>query len=78
MSQQRSLRLIAIGLLLGCTVLAQTVAGYIDPGTGSYVLQITIAFLIGLAFSIKVFWTRITAFLHKIVSRKKGNGPDAS
>lgn len=78
MSRKHSLRLIATGLVLGSVVLAKTVAGYIDPGTGSYVLQIAIAFLIGLAFSIKVFWKRIAAFLHRIVSRKKGNGTDAS
>jgi hypothetical protein len=78
MSPKRSLRLITTGLLLGGAVLTRTVSGYIDPGTGSYVLQITIAFLIGLAFSIKVFWRRIAAFFRKIVSGKKGDGADAS
>ena len=78
MPRKRSWRLIAIGLLLGCMVLAQTVAGYIDPGTGSYVLQIAIAFLVGLAFSVKVFWKKILIFLKKTFSSKDGSGPDAS
>ncbi len=78
MSQKRFWRLITTGLLLGGLALPRTVAGYIDPGTGSYVFQIALAFLIGLAFSIKVFWKRIAAFFRKIVSGKKGNGTDAS
>ena len=78
MIRTRPWRLFATGLLLGCGFLAKTAAGYIDPGTGSYVLQIAIAFLVGLAFSIKVFWKKISAFLRKIFSSKKGNGADAS
>ena len=34
---------------------------YIDPGTGSYVLQMVIALLLGAAYAIRVFWTRLVA-----------------
>lgn len=34
---------------------------YIDPGTGSYVLQIVIAGIAAGAFAIKMFWRRIRA-----------------
>lgn len=34
---------------------------YIDPGTGSYILQIVIAGLAAGAFAIKMFWRRIRA-----------------
>jgi hypothetical protein len=78
MIQTRHWRLFAAGLILGCGFLAKAAAGYIDPGTGSYILQIAIAFFIGLAFSVKVFWKKISAFLHKTFSGKKGGGPDAS
>jgi hypothetical protein len=78
MMQTRTLRLFATGIVLGCGFLATSAAGYIDPGTGSYVLQIAIAFLVGLAFSVKVFWKKISAFLRKTFSGKKGIGPDAS
>jgi len=73
-----ALRRLGMGLVLGWGVLAGSAFGYIDPGTGSYVLQIAIAFLFGLAFSIKVFWKRIAAFLHRTFSKKKGDGPDVS
>lgn len=78
MIQTRHRRLLATGLILGCGFLAKAAAGYIDPGTGSYVLQIAIAFLVGLAFSVKVFWKKISAFLRKTFSSKKGNGADVS
>jgi len=70
--------LLATSLVLGIGVLAGPAFGYIDPGTGSYILQVAIAFLIGLSFSIKVFWKRIGAFFRKTVSGKKGNSRDAS
>ncbi len=78
MIRTRVSRILVTGLVLGCGFLAGSAAGYIDPGTGSYVLQIAIAFLVGLAFSVKVFWKKISGFLKKTFSAKDGNGPDAS
>lgn len=77
MTRTRPLRPLATGLVLACVLLVETAAGYIDPGTGSYVLQIAIAFLVGLAFSVKVFWKKIVAFFRRSSSGKKGGGPDA-
>lgn len=78
MTRTRPRRILAAGLVLGCVLLAQAAFGYIDPGTGSYVLQVAIAFLIGAAFSVKIFWKKISAFIRKTFSGKKGNGGDAS
>ncbi|MDE2667091.1 MAG: hypothetical protein OXI69_13160 [Acidobacteriota bacterium] len=41
---------------------------YIDPGTGSYILQVVIAGLLGALVSLRIYWARIKAFL-------KGNPP---
>ncbi len=41
---------------------------YIDPGTGSFVIQGIIAAVVGAGFAIKVFW-------HKIVSTFTGKSP---
>ena len=52
------------------------ILAYIDPGTGSYVLQILIAGLVGGAFALKMFWRNVTAFLSRIFRGKdasKGN-----
>jgi len=75
MSRPTLLRFLLMGLLLGGGLLTGKAAGYIDPGTGSYVLQIAIAFLVGLAFSVKVFWKKISLFLKKTFSPKDKNGP---
>ncbi len=38
-----------------------TASAYIDPGTGSFVIQGIIAAVVGAGFAIKVFWHRIKA-----------------
>lgn len=51
---------------------------YIDPGSGSYVLQVIIAALLGAAFWIKMSWHRIKAFFTstKLNSDKKNKEED--
>jgi hypothetical protein len=78
MTRTRHWRLLSAGIVLGFGLLAKAALGYIDPGTGSYVLQIAIAFLVGVAFSVKVFWKKISAFLRKAFSGKKGSGRDVT
>ena len=43
---------------------------YLDPGTGSYVLQIVIGVVLSAAFAVKVFWIRIRTFFGSLISRK--------
>jgi hypothetical protein len=51
-------------LMVFAVVLAPGVAhAYIDPGTGSFVIQGIIAAIVGAGFAIKMFWHRIKAFL---------------
>jgi uncharacterized membrane protein YfcA len=38
---------------------------YIDPGTGSYLLQLLIGALLGALFAIKVFWRKIKNVFQK-------------
>ena len=45
------------------------VYAYIDPGNGSYILQILVAGTLGLLYAIKLFWTRIVDFLRGFPSR---------
>jgi hypothetical protein len=47
---------------------------YIDPGTGSYMLQLAIAFFVGALFTLKVFWKKIIAFLKTTFSKKNKDG----
>lgn len=35
---------------------------YLDPGTGSYVVQLILAALVGAGFAVKIYWGKIKAF----------------
>lgn len=51
--------------LLGsyCLLFPPPTYAYIDPGTGSYLVQVVIAALLGVLFSLKIYWARIKTFL---------------
>ena len=38
---------------------------YVDPGTGSYVVQLLIAAIAGLAFALRIYWGRIKGFFSR-------------
>jgi len=44
---------------------------YLDPGTGSMILQIVIASLVGAVFALKGYWSRIKEFFSNLLSKKK-------
>jgi len=44
----------------------RNVYAYLDPGTGSYLLQMLLAALLGGLFAIKIFWRRIIGFFKKL------------
>jgi len=43
---------------------------YIDPGTGSYIIQIVIAAFIGISLAIRIFWKKIKIFFINIFQKK--------
>jgi hypothetical protein len=47
---------------------------YIDPGTGSYVMQLIIAGLVGVGFAIKIYWGRIKGFFSRSPSGEQEPG----
>jgi hypothetical protein len=48
------------------------VLAYIDPGTGSYVLQLAIAGALGASYAVKHYWNRLKG----LFSRKTSSSPD--
>ena len=54
-------------------VLPSTVYAYLDPGTGSYILQMAIAGVLGGLYALKLFWKNIKTFFNKIFSREGKN-----
>ena len=49
-------------VLLGCTVLATPAFAYLDPGTGSIVLQSILAAIAVAMGVIRLYWYRLKAF----------------
>lgn len=50
---------------------------YIDPGSGSYIIQAIIAGILGALFYFKNIWFRIKAFFHKEKKNDNLNQDDA-
>lgn len=48
---------------------------YLDPGTGSFVLQVLVASLLGAVFIIKRYWIKIVSIFRKR-STKSESDPD--
>jgi hypothetical protein len=49
-----------------------TVFAYLDPGTGSYLLQLALAGVLGASYAVKHFWGRIKA----LFTRSAAAAPD--
>jgi hypothetical protein len=67
--------IVAAALVAALLLLApDTAHAYLDPGTGSYVLQMIIAGVLGAAFAVKMYWFRIKRFVAGIFSKnERGN-----
>ena len=47
-------------------ILVQPAYGYLDPGTGSYIIQLLVGGLLGGLFAIGLFWKRVIAFVKRL------------
>ncbi len=45
---------------------------YLDPGTGSYILQMVLAVVLGGLVAVGVFWRRVWAFVRRLFGRGEG------
>jgi hypothetical protein len=68
----RALLLLVLSLLL----LPSIAQAYLDPGTGSYVLQLLLGTVLGGLFALGVFWRRVVAFIKRLFER--GSSDDSS
>ena len=57
-------------------ILLQLAYGYLDPGTGSYILQLILGGLLGGLFAVGLFWKKVVAFVKRLFApRKHDAGP---
>jgi len=68
-------RLATSGVLFSVVLLpltSESVHAYIDPGTGSLIIQILIASAVGAAFLIKIFWRQVKTFVSNLFKNRRG------
>jgi len=58
-------------LLLLCLLPIQNAHAYLDPGTGSYIIQILIGVALGAGYVLKVYWNRVIGFFSGLGKKKK-------
>jgi len=57
-------------LLLFLLLFPMNIFAYLDPGTGSYIIQIVFASLFGAIFILKNFWNHVKRFLASLFLKK--------
>ena len=61
----------SIFFLLILIVTPNTSYAYLDPGTGSIILQAILGFIAATVASISIYWTKFKIILKKIFSKKR-------
>ena len=51
---------------------SRTAHAYVDPGTGSYVLQMIVAGIAATGLTVRLFWGRLKSYLKKSSDRTSG------
>ena len=58
-------------LILYILLLPSNAYAYLDPGTGSIILQAILGFIAAAIASISVYWTKFKMLMNKIFKKKK-------
>lgn len=64
-----------IVLVLSLLIFPEQTYAYLDPGSNSYLFQMAVASFLGIVFTVKVFFKRISDFVRNLLLRnaKKNN-----
>lgn len=54
--------------------LAGGALAYVDPGTGSFLLQLLLGTAVGAFLSVKMFWSRLRGRISGLLGRSGGSG----
>ena len=58
-----------ITLIVYFMALTTDAHAYVDPGSGSFIIQIVIGIFLGGVYAIKIYWKRIRVTLKNLLSR---------
>ena len=62
--------LVILLIILLLTVSTKPAHAYLDPGSGSYIIQLIIAGGVGALFTVKTFWLQIKNFFTSLFRQK--------
>lgn len=62
---------------LFCVLFANPAQAYIDPGTGSFLLQIMVGTVLSGVVALKLFWNELKLKMRRLVKLKSGHRPDS-
>jgi len=68
--KQSSVLIFTLICVLGWTPDAQA---YFDPGTGSMVLQLLMASILGFVFTLKTYWGKLRDFIKNLVGKNSSD-----
>lgn len=71
MFNRQNLRFFLFLLFVYFLIIPKISYAYLDPGTGSYIVQIVLAGLLSLVFMLKNFWSKLFNNLNLFFSKKK-------
>ncbi len=56
---------VSLFMLLVLLIPTRAAQAYLDPGSGSFIIQIALASLLGLALAVRAFWGQIVGFFRR-------------
>ena len=62
-----------MGIMVGLVIIgfASSAYAYLDPGTGSYAIQVFIAFVLGALYAVRIYYAKIKAVVSKTLEAVK-------
>ncbi len=68
MKQNKGIVIATFGLIM---ILSSPAYAYLDPGTGSMLIQAVIAIIAATSLFLSMFWKRVKAFLNRLFGKKE-------
>jgi hypothetical protein len=76
MNRAGNVKLLIFTLVAAWFLFAPRAHAYLDPGTGSFLIQMMIAGFVGAVFALKVFWKNVKDFVGGLVGRRPSDPQD--
>ena len=74
MTRFRAALTAAAVVALACLALPRTAHAYVDPGSGSLIIQVIVGAIAGSLIALKFYWARVKDFFSSRSSRKSPPG----